>query len=150
MRSPGANTVGEQSPNTAGGQSPSKRPEQKRGHVTWFLFGVRYALPVAIVIAGVVVMSGGSESDMEGGAGIVGAGLAIYAINWLYRIAFEGDRIEREKEEAARNYLATHGHWPDEVPPRQNPSAQPRPAPLSGRSFARHDGHARAVGRRRG
>lgn len=123
MRSPGADTAGEQSPN--------KRPEQKRGRVTWFLFGVRYALPVAAVIAGVVVMLAGSESDLEGGAGIIGAGLAIYAINWLYRVAFEGDRVEREKEDAARSYLATHGHWPDEGPSRQGPPAQPRSAPLS-------------------
>jgi hypothetical protein len=90
--------------------------EQADGRVAWVLFGVRYALPVAAVIAGVTVMSLGSESDMEGGAGIVGAGLAIYAINWLYRAAFEGDRVERAKEEAARAYLAKHGHWPDEAP----------------------------------
>lgn len=100
---------------TTGKQSSHKRADEKRGRAAWLLFGVRYALPVAAVIAGVIVMSLGSESDMEGGAGIIGAGLAIYAINWLYRAAFEGDRIEREKEEAARVYLARHGHWPDEV-----------------------------------
>ncbi len=99
-----------------GVQSSNKQADEKRGHAAWFLFGVRYALPVAAVIAGVIVMSLGSESDMEGGAGIIGAGLAIYAINWLYRAAFEGDRVEREKEEAARAYLAKHGHWPDEAP----------------------------------
>jgi hypothetical protein len=108
MRSQEVNVIDEQSPN--------KQDDEKRGRVAWFLFGVRYALPVAAVIAGVIVMSLGSESDMEGGAGIVGAGLAIYAINWLYRAAFEGDRVEREKEEAARAYLAKHGHWPDEAP----------------------------------
>ncbi len=101
--------------NVVGEQSPNKQALEKRGRVTWFLFGVRYGLPVAAVIAGVIVMSLGSESDMEGGAGIIGAGLAIYAINWLYRAAFEGDRVEREKEEAARAYLAKHGHWPDEA-----------------------------------
>lgn len=99
-----------------GVQSSNKQADEKRGRTAWFLFGVRYALPVAAVIAGVIVMSLGSESDMEGGAGIIGAGLAIYAINWLYRAAFEGDRVEREKEEAARAYLAKHGHWPDEAP----------------------------------
>jgi hypothetical protein len=96
---------------------PHKQPEEKQGRVAWLLLGIRYGLPVAGVIAGVIVMSLGSESDLEGGAGIVGAGLAIYAINWLYRAAFEGDRVEREKEEAARAYLARHGHWPDEAPP---------------------------------
>src|ERR1700735_413626 len=90
-------------------QSPNKQVDEKRWGVAWFLFGVRYALPVAAVIAGVIVMSLGSESDMEGGAGIISAGLAIYAMNWLYRAAFEGDRVEREKEEQARAYLAEHG-----------------------------------------
>jgi hypothetical protein len=99
-----------------GMQSSKKQADEKRGGATWVLFGVRYALPVAAAIAGVIVMSLGSESDLEGGAGIVGAGLAIYAINWLYRAAFEGDRVEREKEGAARAYLAKHGHWPDEAP----------------------------------
>jgi hypothetical protein len=107
MRSQEVNVVSEQSPN--------KQADEKRRRVAWFLFGVRYGLPAAAVIAGAIVMSLGSESEMEGGAGIVGAGLAIYAINWLYRAAFEGDRVEREKEEAARAYLAKHGHWPDEA-----------------------------------
>lgn len=105
-----------QEANVVGEQSPNEQADKKRGLAAWFLFGVRYALPVAAVIAGVIVMSLGSESDLEGGAGILGAGLAIYAINWLYRAAFEGDRVEREKEAAARAYLAEHGHWPDEAP----------------------------------
>jgi hypothetical protein len=107
MRSQGVNT---------GEQSPPKQVDEKRGRAAWLLFGVRYALPVAAVIAGVIVMALGSESDLEGGAGIIGAGLAIYAINWLYRAAFEGDRVERKQEEAARAYLVEHGHWPDEAP----------------------------------
>jgi hypothetical protein len=95
---------------------PKEQAEEKRGLLAWFLFGVRYGLPVAAVIAGVVVMSLGSESDLEGGAGIISAGLAIYAMNWLYRAAFEGDRVERAREQEARAYLAEHGHWPDEAP----------------------------------
>ncbi|HTB50193.1 MAG TPA: hypothetical protein VK701_04385 [Solirubrobacteraceae bacterium] len=89
---------------------------EAQGRMAWLLLCVRYALPVAAVIAGVILMLLGSESDMEGGAGIVGAGLAIYAMNWLYRAAFEGDRSVRDEEEAARTYLAEHGHWPDEAP----------------------------------
>ena len=102
--------------NMLGEQLPNKQTDEKRGCMAWFLFGVRYALPVAAVIAGVIVMSLGSESDLEGGAGIISAGLAIYAMNWLYRAAFEGDRVERAQEEEARAYLAKHGHWPDEAP----------------------------------
>ena len=45
----------------------------------------------------------------------VGAGLALLLLNLLFRIGAEGDR-ERDDEQAAREYLATHGHWPDEKP----------------------------------
>ena len=110
---------------TAGELSPHKQSDERRGRVAWFLLGVRYALPAAAVIAGVIVMSLGSESEMEGGAGIIGAGLAIYAINWLYRAAFEGDRVEREKEQEARAYLARHGHWPDEAPGSRGRGVKP-------------------------
>lgn len=93
----------------------SSSEQAGRRHVAWLLFGVRYALPVLAVLAGVIVMVLGSETDAEGGAGIVSAGLAIYAMNWLYRAAVDGDRV-RDQEEAARIYLDTHGHWPDERP----------------------------------
>lgn len=89
------------------------------------IFALRYVLPAAGVIAGLIVMALGSEAELEGGAGIVGASLAIYAVNWLYRAGVEGDR-ERDREEAARDYLDKHGHWPDESPRPQRPSAAQR------------------------
>jgi hypothetical protein len=76
---------------------------------------VRYVLPAIGVLAGLVVMALGGESNVEGGAGIVGASLAIYAMNWLYRASVNGDR-ERDAEEAARDYFDAHGYWPDEAP----------------------------------
>ena len=76
---------------------------------------LRYVLPGAVLLGGLIVMALGSEADLEGGAGIVSAGLAIYAMNWLYRASVEGDRM-RDDEEAARTYLDAHGHWPDEPP----------------------------------
>ncbi len=79
------------------------------------MIGLRYVLPAAVLLAGLVVMALGSEADLEGGAGIVSAGLAIYAMNWLYRASVDGDRV-RDEEEAARTYFDLHGHWPDESP----------------------------------
>jgi len=76
------------------------------------LIGVRYVLPALVTLAGVVVMAFGSETDLEGGASIVSAGLAIYFLNWLFRIGVTGDR-EREREDAAREYFDRHGHWPE-------------------------------------
>jgi hypothetical protein len=93
---------------------PSTPPERDatEAHRAWPLTIVRYVLPATVVIAGIVVMSLGSESDVEGGAGIVGAGLAIYFLNWLFRAGASGER-EREAEDAARDYFDRHGRWPD-------------------------------------
>jgi len=85
------------------------------GQTTWPMICLRYVLPAAVLLGGLIVMALGSESDLEGGAGIVSAGLAIYAMNWLYRASVDGDRA-RDEEEAARTYLQAHGHWPDEPP----------------------------------
>jgi hypothetical protein len=72
---------------------------------------VRYVLPAVVVLAGVVVMALGGESNLEGGGGIVSAGLAIFLINLLFRIGSRGDD-EREREDAAREYFDRHGRWP--------------------------------------
>jgi hypothetical protein len=79
----------------------------------WGMMCVRYVLPGMVVLAGGIVMAFGGETDLEGGAGIVSAGLAIYAINWLFRLSVDGDRV-REQEEAARRHLDLYGRWPDE------------------------------------
>lgn len=73
---------------------------------------LRYVLPGAVVVAGLVVMALGGESNLEGGGGIVSAGLAIYFINWLFRTGAAGDE-EREAEDRAREYFDLHGRWPD-------------------------------------
>ena len=44
---------------------------------------------------------------------LVGAGLSVALLNVLFRFGAKGDE-EREREEAARDYLAEHGHWPDD------------------------------------
>src|SRR5271168_2742235 len=97
----------------AGGRSPTAKKDGRRERATWPMIGVRFVLPAAVVLGGLIVMAFGSEIDLEGGAGIVSAGLAIYAMNWLYRASVDGDRV-RDEEEAARDYFDTHGHWPDE------------------------------------
>jgi hypothetical protein len=69
-------------------------------------------LPAAVILAGIVVMALGSEAELEGGAGIVSAGIAIFFINWLFRAGAAGER-EREREDRARDYYDRHGRWPD-------------------------------------
>jgi len=77
----------------------------------WTLVAIRYVLPAVVALAGVVIMAMGSETDLEGGASILSAGLAIYFINWLFRIGADGD-LERDREDAAREYFDLHGRWP--------------------------------------
>ena len=88
----------------------SRKPKRKRSG--WLLDMVRYVLPALVVVGGLVVMSFGDENHLEGGAGIVSAGLAIFFVNWLFRAGVSGDR-EREAEEAARYYFERHGRWPN-------------------------------------
>jgi hypothetical protein len=92
----------------------SRHPEQDNAapRTAWPLVLVRYVLPAAVVIAGIVVMSMGGETDVEGGAGIVGAGIAIFFVNWLFRVGASGER-ERDAEDAARDHFDRTGRWPD-------------------------------------
>ncbi len=99
-------------------QRAADEQESERGEPAGpLLIGLRYVLPSLVVLAGLIVMMFGSEVDLEGGASIVSAGLAIFAISWLYRASFDGDR-ERDAEEAARVYFDEHGRWPDSPRPR--------------------------------
>jgi len=78
---------------------------------------VRYWLPLVVTLAGLAVMVIGRNADaLEGGAGIVGAGLSIWLLNFLYRVGAHDD-VDRDDEDAARDFYDTHGHWPDEDPP---------------------------------
>lgn len=88
--------------------APDVPPERTR---PWVMPAIRYVLPAVIVLAGIVFMAMGSQTDMEGGAAVVSAGLGIYLVNWLFRIGSAGDR-EREAEDAAREYYDRHGRWP--------------------------------------
>ena len=75
---------------------------------------VRYGLPAGLVLAGFVLLFAAPDNTRyEGFAMCVGAGLAVLLLNVLFRLGASGDR-ERDDEDAAREYFAVHGHWPDE------------------------------------
>jgi hypothetical protein len=105
-----------------------EQPQQQPPKQSFAMICLRYVLPAAVVIAGIVVMSLGSETELEGGAGIAGAGLAIFAMNWLIRKAT--DDPARAEEEAAREFFDRHGRWPDEVAGADLAGAVP-PPPLA-------------------
>lgn len=76
---------------------------------------LRWWLPAIVCTVGVVliVINGGSEDSFEGGAAVIGAGLSIMLMNFLWRIGVSGDH-DRDDEAAARDYFDAHGRWPDE------------------------------------
>ena len=75
---------------------------------------VRYVLPGVLVLAGfVVLIVADGSTRWDGFAMCVGAGLSVLLINVLFRFGASGDE-ERDREDAAREYFAQHGRWPDD------------------------------------
>jgi hypothetical protein len=124
--------------------TPTPNASASEPRKPWLLEVVRYGLPATVALAGVVVMCLGGESDLEGGAGIISAGLAIYFINWLFRVGAAGDS-ERAAEQSAREYFSAHGHWPGEGGPEPGTATTPStpPAPLAMRRTSRIGGPRR-------
>jgi hypothetical protein len=91
---------------------------------------VRIWLPVAIIAGGVIVIvaTGGSETGVEGAAGIIGAGASVWLLNIIFRVGVQGER-DRDAEDDARTYYDEHGYWPDEAPAV---AAEPPPGPERG------------------
>jgi len=75
----------------------------------------RVWLPVAIAVAGVVAIVIGHGSNAVAAVGVcfLIVALAVWMINWMYRMSVESNR-ERDREEEAREYFSQHGRWPDE------------------------------------
>jgi hypothetical protein len=86
---------------------------------------VRTWLPIAVVAVGVGLWAINPSTDTaEGSAHIIGAGIAIWILNILFRIGVSGER-ERHEEDAARAYFDEHGYWPDD--PRAQGTGAPGP-----------------------
>jgi hypothetical protein len=85
---------------------------------------VRYGVPAAILLAGLIVSAVGGRIGMEAGALFISAAAAVLLLNVLFRMGVEGDR-ERDREEEARRYFDEHGHWPDEAPRERRPRRPP-------------------------
>lgn len=85
---------------------------------------VRLWLPVAIIAGGlaIIIATGGSEDGLEGGFLVIGAGLSVWLLNFMYRVSVKGES-DRDREDEARAYFDEHGHWPDEPPPKPAPPA---------------------------
>ena len=75
---------------------------------------LRVGLPLAIVIAGVLIgVIGGSSTAWEGAGLVISAGLSVALLNWFFRLGVRGDR-DRAAEDRARSEFDRTGRWPDE------------------------------------
>ena len=79
------------------------------------LLGVRYGVPALIALTGIVTMLVANDSDVgiEIGAMFLGAAIAVFMLNFFFRMGVSGDR-DRDREEEARAYFDRHGRWPDD------------------------------------
>src|SRR5436190_7652403 len=80
------------------------------------LIVVRYALPAALTLVGLILIVIKPEgATLHGGLGIIGAGLAAFLFAFLAKVSMSGDEF-RDREEEARSFFDEHGYWPDEDP----------------------------------
>jgi hypothetical protein len=94
---------------------PDPEVERRAQRKRLVLLGVRYGVPLLIAIAGVVTMVAANDTDVgiEIGAMFLGAAIAVFMLNFFFRLGVSGDR-DRDREEEAREYFDRHGRWPDE------------------------------------
>jgi len=80
---------------------------------------IRHGLPAIVCLIGIAIgaIEGFSGTSLDAMFAFLGAGSSIWLINFLWRLGVSGDD-ERDREDAARSYLAEHGRWPDEDAPR--------------------------------
>ncbi len=84
------------------------------------VFFFRYGLAGIFIVMGFVALFfAPATSRYEGFSMAVGSGLSILLLNFLFRMGAKGDH-DRDAEEAAREFYARHGHWPDEDAPAEH------------------------------
>jgi hypothetical protein len=90
-------------------------PHSSRLPDTRLAIFIRLWLPAIVCLIGIVigVSEGFNATGFDATMAFIGAGSAIWLINFLWRLGVSGED-ERDKEDAARAYLSKHGHWPDD------------------------------------
>ena len=73
---------------------------------------VRYGIPLAMTVAGIVCLVVGGDAAGSGVVLIGSAGIVLL-INLLFRLSLVSNR-ERQEEEHAREEFERTGHWPGE------------------------------------
>ena len=80
------------------------------------LFVVRYVLPSALVLVGLIILVVKPHGPAAHGAlGIIGAGVAAFLFAFLAKVSMSGD-THMSRDEENRRFFDEHGYWPDEDP----------------------------------
>ncbi|HZV74778.1 MAG TPA: hypothetical protein VFF79_13770 [Conexibacter sp.] len=82
-----------------------------RARLVW---AVRYGLPAAICLAGLIFLVVNPSANFEGAMALIGAGLSVLLVNLLFRFGLTSDQ-DRAREAAARREFDRTGRWPDET-----------------------------------
>ncbi len=79
------------------------------------MHGVRYGVPAMIFLAGLVVFAAVSDREvaLEIGAMFWGVAIAVFLLNFFFRMGVSGE-VDRDREEEARSFFDEHGRWPDD------------------------------------
>jgi hypothetical protein len=96
------------------GEPDPEEVSRERRHRA-LMIGVRYVVPAAIFVAGIVVFAVVSDREvaLEIGAMFWGVAIAVFLLNFFFRMGVAGE-ADRDREEEARTYFDAHGRWPDE------------------------------------
>jgi drug/metabolite transporter (DMT)-like permease len=77
------------------------------------LAAIRIWLPLAIAVAGLVLLVVGGDAAQGAGIVLIGVAALVVLANVLMRLALSSER-DREREEARRQYFSRRGRWPNE------------------------------------
>jgi hypothetical protein len=83
-----------------------------RGGIERVIF-VRVWLPLAIAVAGVVLILTGDDAATGAGIVLIGISVLVVVLNLMLRLSLSSER-DREREEANRDFFSRTGRWPDE------------------------------------
>ena len=101
------------SPWGPGERDPAAQRREQRHR--WLMIFVRHGLPLLIAVAGLVVFGVVSDREVaiEIGAMFWGVAIAVWLLNFFFRMGVSGE-ADRDREQEARDYFDEHGRWPDD------------------------------------
>jgi hypothetical protein len=77
------------------------------------VLAVRYGVPAALVVAGVILLLIGGSGPTGVGVVLLGGAVIVFGLNSFLRWSI-AEQADRDREEAAREHFRAHGRWPGE------------------------------------